>query len=209
MPAAVQTKSRANRIKLFKKWYRHSTPNFRCYHGSRLPPRAMEGLWKHSKFFASQIKTGVSAKPKVKKSLLDMQLKAKPAKREKRGAVRKTETGKAPVVIKKLKRKKYVQFGKGPALHKQAAQEAREYTGRAFAGARGIAIPAVPGAAVGRQQFALRQPARTYGARGDPLAKEYEAERVMGRRTGKYLRKVGPGGRKTFRPRSSRRIRTV
>ena len=194
MPAAVQIRSRANRVKLFKKFLRHSTPNFRCTHNSRLTPRKnMEGMWKHSKFFSSQIKKGVSAKPSKKTSLLDKQLKAEPKKRGKRGILKKTETGKKPVVIKKLKKKKYVQFGKGKAYHKQAAQEAREYEGYSFASGK-----------------AHHEAARTFGARGDTPEAVFEREAdAAGRRTGQLVRKRTAAGQKMFRQKRARRMRTV
>ena len=100
MPAAVQTKSRSNRIKLFKEYYLHSTPNFRCYHGSRLPPRSFEGMFPSSKFFSKDIKWGrpVVEKKKVPK-ILSKRLKAEPKKRKKRGILKKVTTGKKKVVI--------------------------------------------------------------------------------------------------------------
>ena len=146
MPAAVAIKSRQNRIKLFKKFYRHSTPNFRCYHGSRLPPRSFEGMWPHAKFFARDIKRGAPVREKAKvPKVLSMKLKAEPKKRKKRGILKKTVTGKKKkVVIKSLKPKKYVQFGK-KAIHKRREQEAKEYAGTTRYG----------------------QAARTYGSKGD------------------------------------------
>ena len=152
----------------------------------------MEGFWKHSKFFASQIKKGVSAKPSKKQSLLDKTLKAEPKKRGKRGILKKTETGKKPVIIKKLKPKKYVQFGKGKAYHKQAAQEQQEYEGHSFVSGR-----------------AHHEAARTYGARGDKPEAVYERELdvATGRRTGKQKRTAA--GQKMFRQKRARRMRIV
>ena len=100
MPTAVQTKSRQNRVKLFKTHYWHSTPNFRCYHGSRLPPprATFEGMFPHSKFLSKDIKWG---RPIVEKKkppkILSKRLKAQPKKRKKRGILKKTETGKKKV----------------------------------------------------------------------------------------------------------------
>ena len=194
MPAAVQTRSRANRVKLFKKFLRHATPNFRCTHNSRLTPRKnMEGMWKHAKYFSSQIKKGVSAKPSKKQSLLDKQLKAEPKKRGKRGILKKTETRKPAVVIKKLKQKKYVQFGKGKAYHKEAAQEAVEYEGFKFASGR-----------------AHHEAARTYGARGDRPEQVYERELdAHGQRRGRLVKKRTAAGQKMFRQKRARRMRIV
>jgi len=126
MVAVVQTKSRANRGKLFKRYYWHSTPNFRCYHGSRLPPRAtMEGFWPHSKFFSKDITWGAPVKEKKRApKLLAKKLKALPAKRKKRGPLSKTETGKKKATIKKIKPRKRVTFAKSKAYHKRREQEA-------------------------------------------------------------------------------------
>lgn len=153
MPAAVQTRSRANRAKLFKKFYRHSTPSFRCYHGSRLPPRSsFEGMFKHSKFLSSGIKWGKPIKEKGKVSkLLSKKLKAEPKKRKKRGILKRKETGKKKVVVKKLKKKKTVSFGKKKSYYKRQAQEAKEYAEVA-----------------GRAQLAYGRDPRTFGAKGDP-----------------------------------------
>ena len=154
----------------------------------------MEGFWKHSKFFASQIKKG---KPSKKQSLLDKTLKAEPKKRGKRGSLKKTDTGKKPVLIKKLKPKKYVQFGKGKAYHKQAAQEQQEYEGHSFVSGR-----------------AHHEAARTYGARGDRPEAVYEREvdpdpAAHGARTGRMVRKRTAAGQKMFRQKRARRMRIV
>ena len=131
MPAAVQTKSRANRIKLFKKYYRHHGPAFRCYHGSRLPPRTYAKWEKmfpqHSKFLSSGIKWGRPVKEAKKVSqLLSKKLKAEPKKRKKRGPLRRTETGKRKIVVKSVKPKKHVSFAKKGAVYKRREQEALE-----------------------------------------------------------------------------------
>ena len=154
MPAAVQTKSRANRSKLFKKFYRHSTPSFRCYHGSRLPPKAsFEGMWKHS----SNIKWGKTKKEKGKTpKLLEKKLKAQPQKRKKRGILRKTETGKKPTVVKQVKQRKRVSFGK-TGFHKRHEQKEQLYD---------------PDTRYTRQPIGplteAQQRARMVGSRGDP-----------------------------------------
>jgi hypothetical protein len=116
MVAVVQTKSRANRIKLFKKFYRTATPSFRVYHGSRLPPKSFEGRWPHKKFFSSKIKVGAASKgvkPTKVKKLLDTKPKALPKKRKKRGILKKKDVGKKKAVIKRLKRKKVSFSAKG------------------------------------------------------------------------------------------------
>ena len=115
MPAAVQTKSRQNRLKLFKKYYQTAQPSFRCYHkakGLRLPPKTYAGLWKHSKFFSKDIKVGQPKKPKKKSSLLDKKQKALPLARGKRGPITARRVGKKKPVIKQLKRKKSVTWSK-------------------------------------------------------------------------------------------------
>ena len=152
MPAAVQTKSRSNRVKLFKTHYWHSTPNFRCYHGSRLPPRSFEGMFPSSKFFSKDIKWGrpVVEKKKVPK-ILSKRLKAEPKKRKKRGILKKVVTGKKKVVVKDLKRRKRVQFGKKGAVHKRREQEQHEWSIRK-----------------GAAQLSYGRTPATFGTRGDP-----------------------------------------
>lgn len=158
MPAAVAIKSRQNRIKLFKKFLRHGTPHFRCYHGSRLPPRSFEGMWPHSKFFAKDIKRGAPVRQKKAPKLLEKKLKAEPKKRKKRGILKKTVTGKKKKAqIKSLKPKKYVQFGK-KALHKRREQEAKEYAGTTRYG----------------------QAARTYGSKGDVQRRVFTKDPATG-----------------------------
>ena len=158
MPAAVQTKSRSNRVKLFKKYYRHSTPHFRCYHGSRLPPRAsFAGFWPHSKFLSSNIKRGKSVKEKGKPpKLLEKKLKAEPQKRKKRGILKKTETRKKAVVVKRLKPRRTVSFGKKKTFYKRQEQEEQLYD---------------PDTRYRRQPAGLtaeQRRARMVGSRGDP-----------------------------------------
>ena len=109
MPAAVQIKTRANRIKLFKK-YVQATPTLRCYHGSRLPPRSFEGFWPHKKFY--KIFRGKPSRRAKGLPLLKKKLKAKPAKRKKRGALKVKRPAKKKVIIKQIKPKKKVTFGK-------------------------------------------------------------------------------------------------
>ena len=151
MPAAVQTKSRSNRIKLFKEYYLHSTPNFRCYHGSRLPPRSFEGMFPSSKFFSKDIKWGrpVVEKKKVPK-VLSKRLKAEPKKRKKRGILKKVTTGKKKTVVKNLKKKKRVQFGK-QTIHKRREQVDNEWSIRK-----------------GAAQLSYGRMPATFGTRGDP-----------------------------------------
>ena len=160
MPAAVQTKSRGNRVKLFKKFYRHSTPNFRCYHGSRWPPRAsFEGMWPHSKFLSSGIKWGrpvTEASGKVQK-LLEKKLKAQPKKRQKRGILKRKETGRKKAVHKTLKPTKFVSFGKKKSYYKRRAQKEQLYD----PDTRYTRAPDVP-------LTPAQQRERMVGARGDP-----------------------------------------
>ena len=162
MPAAVQTKSRQNRAKLFKTHYWHSTPNFRCYHGSRLPPRAtFQGMFPHSKFLSKDIKCGrpVVEKKKVPR-ILSKRLKAEPKKRKKRGILKRTETGKKKMVIKDVKRKKRVSIAKKGAVYKRREQEAVEYR----------TPDIVNNPALLRQQKARQygRKRKTYGSTGDP-----------------------------------------
>ena len=150
MPAVVQTKSRANRVKLFRKFYRHSTPNFRCYHGSRLPPRkTYEGMWPHKigKFLSSGIKWGAAVKEKGKvPKLLSKKLKVEPQKRKKRGPLKKTKTAKKKVVVKQLKPKKRVSFGKAKSYYKRKEETEKLYT----------------------QEARYGRPERQTGSKGDP-----------------------------------------
>ena len=150
MPAAVQTKSRQNRLKLFKKYYQTSQPSFRCYHkakGLRLPPKTYAGLWKHSKFFSKDIKVGHLPKPKKKLSLLQEKQRALPLARGKRGPITARRVGKKKPIVKQLKRRKTVtwskvkQFGEareqmpGPAVAEGEGhrfQRGGDPTGRAF-----------------------------------------------------------------------------
>ena len=140
MPAAVATKSRRNRITFFKKYLRHGTPHFRCYHGSRLPPRSFEGMWPHKKFYAKDIKTGPHRREKAKvPPVLSKKLKAEPKKRKRlkrRGILKKTVTGKKKGIIKSLKPRKYVQFGKKTALGKRRQQSETEIIHEASYGAK-------------------------------------------------------------------------
>ena len=137
MPAAVAIKSRRNRITFFKKYLRHGTPHFRCYHGSRLPPRSFEGMWPHKKFYAKDIKTGPHRREKAKvPPVLSKKLKAEPKKRKRRGILKKTVTGKKKGYIKSLKPRKYVQFGKKKSLGKRREQEATEVIHEASYGAK-------------------------------------------------------------------------
>jgi len=69
---------------------------------------------------------GVSARQKAAPKVLESKLRAEPKKRKKRGILKKTvQKGKKRDIIKSVKRKKHVQFGK-TALHKRRAQEAKE-----------------------------------------------------------------------------------
>ena len=156
MPAAVQTQSRQNRIKYAKKFLLHATPHFRCYHGSRLPPRAFEGMWKHSKFLSSGIKSARKKPLKKQKvpELLKKTLKKAPAKRGKRGVLKTTRVGRKKDVIVRLKPKKHVSFGK-QMIGKRVEQKEQLYE-------RGVTYQADPGPLTEEQTKA-----RMYGSRGD------------------------------------------
>ena len=100
MTTKLQLKSRANRIKYFKKFIQ-ATPSFRSYHGSRLPPRSFEGAWPHKKFF--NITHGKPKKLTSKgEPLLKKKLKAQPAKRKKRGILKVKRAKKGKDVVKKV-----------------------------------------------------------------------------------------------------------
>ena len=151
MTAKVQIKSRANRIKYFKK-YIQATPSFRSYHGSRLPPRSFEGAWPHKKFF--NITWGKSKKLDKGEPLLKKKLKAQPAKRKKRGILKVKRAKKGKVVVKQVEPRKKVTFGKKrKSVGVRQAQKQKVYEGRKDAQGR-----ALYGALPGR-----------YSATGDPL----------------------------------------
>ena len=156
MPAAVQTRSRQNRVKYAKKFLLHAPPHFRCYHGSRLPPRAFEGMWKHSKFLSSGIKSARKKPLKKQKvpELLKKTLKKAPAKRGKRGVLKTTRVGRKKDVIVSLKPRKHVSFGK-QMIGKRIEQKEQLY-------ARGVTYQAYPGPLTEEQTKA-----RMYGSRGD------------------------------------------
>lgn len=163
MPPAVQTRSRQNRIKYFKEFKLHATPAFRCYHGSRLPPRSFEGMWPHKKFFSNKIKTSKKRVPKAKgvPSLLKKTLKAKPKKRQKRGILKATETAKKQYEIVDVKPRKRVSFGK-QMIGKRREQEEQLY-------ARGTDYHEMRAAdpAETAVQRAARVRRGMYGSRGD------------------------------------------
>ena len=141
MPAIVQTKSRASRIKLFKK-YVQATPTLRCYHGSRLPPKSFEGLWPHKKFF--KITWGKGKKAQAGEPLLKKKLKAKPAKRKTRGILKVKRAPKKKGVVKQIKPKKTVSFGKKKSYGIRRAQERKVYRGRAALGEADYIAPGDP-----------------------------------------------------------------
>ena len=173
MVAVVQTKSRANRLKLFKKYYRTSTPSFRVYHGSRLPPKSFEGRWPHKKFFSSKIKVGAASKgvkPTKVKKILDSKIKAQPKKRKKRGVLKKKDVGKKKAVTKRLKKKKVSFSAKGrKAVGLRQEQRFVEIEGRKdIADRRGLEFPlAIRAAAVApRRRYGRATPGR-YRVRSD------------------------------------------
>ena len=156
MPAAVQAQSRQNRVKYAKKFLLHATPHFRCYHGSRLPPRAFEGMWKHSKFLSSGIKSARKKPLKKQKvpELLKKTLKKAPAKRGQRGVLKTTRVGRKKDVVVSLKPRKHVSFGK-QMIGKRIEQKEQLYH-------RGVTYQADPGPLTEEQTKA-----RMYGSRGD------------------------------------------
>ena len=115
-------------------------------------------MWKHSKFLSSNIKWGKAKKEKGKPpKLLEKKLKALPQKRKKRGILTKTETGKKPTVIKQLKPRKRVSFGKKKSFYKRQEQKEQLYD----PDTRYTRQPTVPLTAA-----QLRE--RMVGSRGDP-----------------------------------------
>ena len=163
MPAAVQTRSRQNRVKYAKQFLLHATPHFRCYHGSRLPPRAFEGMWKHSKFLSSGIKSARKKPLKKQKvpELLKKTLKTAPAKRGKRGVLKTTRVGRKKDVIVSLKPRKHVSFGK-QMIGKRIEQEEQLYE-KGVIGQYGR-VPAGP---LPREPTEKDIRTRYYGSRGD------------------------------------------
>ena len=129
MPAAVQTRSRQNRIRNMKQFQWHATPHFRCYHGSRLPPKSFEHMWPSSKFYSKDIKWGRPKKgPKKKVSgLLKQKAKALPAKRKKRGILKRVSGGRQKAVIKRIKPKKAVRWSKVKGIGKRIQQKEQLY----------------------------------------------------------------------------------
>ena len=102
-----------------------------------MPPRSFEGMWPHKKFYAKDIKTGPHRREKAKvPTVLAAKLKAEPKKRKRRGILKKTVTGKKKDIIKQLKPRKYVQFGKKKSVGKRRPQEAIEVIHEASYGAK-------------------------------------------------------------------------
>ena len=117
MPAAVQTRSRQNRIQNMKKFWRTPYPTFRCYRGSRLPPKTWEKFGTGSKFYSKDIKWGSQRKEKKAAAGLKQTATKGPAKRETRGILKVKKT--------KGKAKKAVRFKGGKGVmkrHEQAEQ---------------------------------------------------------------------------------------
>ena len=129
-------------MKYFKK-YIQATPSFRSYHGSRLPPRSLEGAWPHKKFF--NITWGKSKKLEKGEPLLKKKLKAQPAKRKKRGILKVKRAKKGKDVVKKVEPRKKVTFGKKRrAIGVRQAQKAKTYAGRAHLGEAAYTAPGDP-----------------------------------------------------------------
>ena len=80
---------------------------------------------------------GVSARQKAAPKVLESKLRAEPKKRKKRGILKKTVLkGKKRDIIKSVKPRKHVQFGKKKTLHKRRAQEVKEIVHEASYGAK-------------------------------------------------------------------------
>ena len=169
MTAKVQTQARANRIKLFKRFYRTSTPSFRVYHGSRLPPKAsFQGYWRHSKFLSSGIRTG-KGKTVTKTLPALKEIKATPAKRKKRGILKKKDVGKKKTIKKQLKTKK-VQFA---AKGKKAIAYRREQKAVTHRGRKSRVQP--PGIGAEVEPLYGSMPV-DYGSRGDPARPRWQRD---------------------------------
>ena len=118
MPAIVQTKSRQNRIQNMKKFWRHAYPAFRCYRGSRLPPKTGERFGTGAKFYSKDIKWGAQRKAKKATAGLKKTKTKGPAKRETRGILKvKAVKGKA----------KKVRFKGGKGIMKRQEQKEQLY----------------------------------------------------------------------------------
>ena len=183
MPAKVQTRARANRLKLFKSYYQTPTPRFRR---GRLPPKSFEGLWKHKKFYTKDIKVGHAARPSKKITLLDKKQTALPQARGKRGQVRATIVGTKKPVTKTLKRKKTVTWSKVKGF----AQEREQ-----------VPLPPAaihPGRAVDMAGHRLQAGADPYG---DPF--EFEGPAVR-----RQFRRDQAGNLVAFAPKAAR-VRVV
>ena len=103
-----------------KKFQRHSYPTFRCYRGSRLPPKTWEKFGTGSKFYSKDIKWGAQRKEKKKVSGLLKQVSKKgPAKRETRGILK----------VKKVRgrKAKKVSFKGGKGVMKRQEQKEQLY----------------------------------------------------------------------------------
>ena len=151
MPAAVQTRSRQNRIQNMKKFWRTSYPAFRCYRGSRLPPKTWEKFGTGARFYSKDIKWGAQRKEKKKVSaLLKQSSKKGPAKRETRGILK----------VKKTKAKgKKVRFKKKGFMKRQEQKQQlyRPYQVDRFAAA----------------QIGPYRDEQMVGSRGDPKGTQF------------------------------------
>ena len=136
---------------------------------------------------------------KIKKKpipLLAKKLKAEPKKRQKRGILRKTKTGKKPVVLKTVKPKKRVSFGKKRMYGERQIQQEVRYAG----------------------DMRYGQKARTFGSAGDPLpALQPRMRTNPATGVAAYARTrvtpaqaaLGMRGRKIFEPRMVRKRRLI
>ena len=97
--------------------------------------------------------------------LLSKKLKAEPKKRKKRGALRRTETGRKKIVVKTLKPRKHVSFAKKGAVYKRHEQKEQLYD----PDERYRSQPAVP-------LTAAQTRARMVGSRGDPRRSTFKLD---------------------------------
>jgi len=94
-----------------------------------LPPKSFEHMWPSSKFYSKDIKWGRPKKgPKKKVSgLLKQKAKALPAKRKKRGILKRVSGGRQKAVIKRIKPKKAVRWSKVKGIGKRIQQKEQLY----------------------------------------------------------------------------------
>ena len=133
-----------------KKFWRTAYPAFRCYRGSRLPPKTWERFGTGAKFYSKDIKWGAQRKEKKAVAGLKQTAKKGPAKRETRGILK----------VKKVKGKaKKVSFKNKGIMkrHEQKQQLYRPYQVDRFAAA----------------QVGPFREEEMVGSRGDPRGTEF------------------------------------